>query len=165
MYCSYCAGVLDPSQTVCPKCGRPVPVSAPAATPIAAASPNERPSSVSLAALLLVIALGISLLSTASILVNPSLISRLPASFYARTIGFLVLEIVLLVCIWQRQSWARIGLALVVVWGIGNLMMSMLRMGASYPFWNLFVPILLDGMRVWAVYLLFRPASNAWYRK
>jgi len=158
MYCSYCAGVLDPSQAVCPKCGRPAPVAA-------VAAPDERPSSVRLAALLLVIALGISLLSTTSLLLNPGLIGRLPAWFYARTIGFLVLEIVLLVCIWQRQGWARIGLALVLVWGIGSLMMSMLRMGASYPFVNLFVPILVDGLRIGAVYLLFKPASNAWYRK
>jgi hypothetical protein len=70
-----------------------------------------------------------------------------------------------LVCIWQRQAWARIALILVLVWGIGNLMMGMLRIGASYPFMNLFVPILVDGLRVGAVYLLFRPASNAWYRK
>jgi hypothetical protein len=169
MYCSYCAGLLDPSQSVCPKCGRPVPAAAPvvAAPPVTAvaAAPNERPQSVSLAALLLVIALGFSVMSTASILLNPSLISRLPASFYARTIGFLVLGIVLLVCIWQRQAWARIALILVLVWGIGNLLVSMLRIGSSYPFMNLFVPILVDGLRVAAVYLLFRPASNAWFRK
>ena len=158
MYCSYCAGVLDPTQPYCPKCGRPVPTAAAAAT-------NERPSSVNLAALLLALALGISLLSTAGIFFTPSLISRLPAMFYATTIGFLILEIVLLICIWQRQGWARIALALVLVWGIGNLMMSMLRMGASYPFWTLLTPILVDGLRVGAVYLLFRPASNAWYRK
>ena len=157
MYCSYCAGVLDPSQSVCAKCGRPVPA--------ATAPANERPSSVSLAALLLVIALGFSMLSTASIFLTPSLISRLPASFYARTIGFLVLEIVFLVCIWQRQAWARVGLVLVLVWGIGNLMMSMLRIGASFAFVSLAVPILVDGLRLAALSLLFRPASNAWYRK
>jgi hypothetical protein len=158
MYCSYCAGVLDPSQAVCPKCGRPVP-----AAPVAAAAPNERPSSVNLAALLLLIALGLSLLSTASIFLNPRMYNHLPVSFFARTIGFLVLEIVLLVCIWQRQAWARI--ALVLVWGIGNLLMSILRIGASFAFVSLAVPILVDGLRVGAVYLLFRPNSNAWYGK
>jgi hypothetical protein len=115
----------------------------------------------------LLIALGISMLSTASIFLNPRMYNHLPVSFFARTIGFLVLEIVLLVCLWQRQAWARIALVLVLVlvWGIGNLLMSMLRIGASFAFLSLAVPILVDGLRVGAVYLLFRPNSNAWYGK
>jgi hypothetical protein len=170
MYCSYCAGVLDPSQAVCPKCGRAVeaaPVAVPVAVPmIAAAAPaGERPSSVRLAALLLLIALGISMLSVAGYVLRPGVYSRLPASYIARTIGFLGLEIVLLVCIWQRQAWARIGLALALVWAIGNLSITILRIGGSVAFASTFlVSILVAGLRVWALYLLFRPESNGWYR-
>jgi hypothetical protein len=169
MYCSYCAGVLDPSQAVCPKCGRPVPAAtAPVAVPIiaTAAPTGERPSIVRVAALLLLIALGMSMLSVAGYMLRPGVFSRLPASYFARSIGFQVLEIVLLVCIWQRQAWARIGLALALVWAIGNLLITILRVGGSVAFASTFlVSILVAGLRVWALYLLFKPESNRWYRK
>jgi hypothetical protein len=154
-YCSYCAGVLDPGQPVCPKCGRPVEA-APAPAPPAVV--NERPKSVRLAVILLLISSGISLLSFGVLFRVPSLLTRFPASFF--------FGLVFVIGIWQRQAWARIATVLLLVWGIANLLISILRIGGSVAFASsLFVPLLVNGLRVWAVYLLFKPESNTWLRK
>ena len=153
MYCSYCAGVLDPTQPVCPKCGRPVEA-APAPAPPAVVNDKER----SLAVILLLISSGISLLSFGVLFRVPGLLTRFPASFF--------FGLVFVIGIWQRQAWARIATVLLLVWGIANLLISIPRIGGSVAFApSLFVPILVDVLRVCAVYLLFKPESNAWYRK
>jgi hypothetical protein len=78
----------------------------------------------------------------------------------------LILWIVLMICVWQRQAWARIAIALLLFWGITNLMTTGLRMGGSMASAaSLAFPLLIAIMRACAVYLLFRPDSNAWFKK
>ena len=155
MYCSYCAGVLDPGQTICPRCGRQAG---------ATALVNERPSSVRLAAILLLIAWGLGLLSFGILFQSASLTSRLPAFYFLRTAGFSVLGFMLIVCIWMRQAWARIGMVLFAGWGILNLLITIQRIPGS-AMAGLAMPLLVAALRLGGIYFLFRPDSNAWFRK
>ncbi len=157
MYCSYCAATLETGQAMCPRCGRET----------GAVAGEERPGSVRVAALLLLIAWGIGLLSLSGLFVQPGLIARLPAYFFARTIALAILWIVLTILIWNRQGWARIGMALVLVWGIGNLTVQPAphSIGSVAIAISLAVPVVVDGLRICAVYLLTKPESNQWYRK
>jgi hypothetical protein len=158
MYCSYCAGVLEPGQTICPRCGRQV-----GATP---ALVSERPSSVRLAAILLLISWGLGLLSFAILFQSASLITHLPVYYFARTAGFSVLGIVLIVCIWLRQAWARIGMVLFVGWGILTLLIAIQRVpGSSTAMAGLAFPLLVAALRLGGIYFLFKPDSNAWFSK
>jgi hypothetical protein len=155
MYCSYCAANLETGQAMCPRCGRET-----------GAVAGDRPSSVRVAALLLLIAWGIGLLSLSGLFVQPGLIARLPAYFFARTITLAILWIVLTILIWNRQGWARIGIVLVLVWNIGTLLFNILHMRdlAAIAI-SLAVPVVVDVLRICAIYLLTKPESNAWYRK
>lgn len=83
--------------------------------------------------------------------------------FLVRSIGFLVLWIVLTTLVWQRQTWARIAIVLLVAWSLGNLMLTGLHV--SLAVFALAVPLLIDTMRIVAALLLFRPQSNAWFKK
>ncbi len=161
-YCSYCAAALDPAQAMCTRCGRAV-AAEPAPVPVPVV--NKMPSSVQLGTGLLVASLVISLFSLAGLLMMAGM-GRLPVAFFLRTLGLWILEIVLIVCIWQRQAWARIAIALLLAWSICNLMLTVLRVGGSIGLIsNLVVPFLVDAARLCAVYLLFRPTSNAWFKK
>jgi Na+/proline symporter len=156
MYCSFCAANLEPGQAMCPRCGRET----------GAVAGEERPGSVRVAALLLLIAWGIGLLSLSGLFVQPGLIARLPAYFFARTIALAILWIVLTILIWNRQGWARIGIVLVLVWSIGTLLFNLLRMpGGVAMAVSLAVPVVVDVLRICAVYLLTKPESNKWYSK
>jgi hypothetical protein len=150
-YCSSCAAVLDPSQKFCSRCGQSY-----AAAPVPS---QQRPTSVQLAVALLLITCAISLVSLA----NVFLIHHAAASaiFLTRSIGLTILMILLVIALWQRQGWARIAIVLLIVWGIGNLAVSMIRVAAPWPF---AIPIAIDALRLCAVYLFFRPESNAWFK-
>jgi hypothetical protein len=156
-YCSYCAAALDASQPVCARCGRPV---ATAPAPISAVA-DARPTSVRLAGVLLLISCLIGLLSLASIFLT----ARMPALFLMRSVGFWVLWIVLTILVWQRQGWARIVILLFIAWSVGNLLISMLRIGASGILFTLVFALLVDALRGYAAYLLFKPESNAWFKQ
>jgi len=159
-YCSFCAAVLDPGTTICARCGHaapvaPIPVAAP---PIAVV--DARPSAVTLASVLLLVSCLISLTSLASILIMPS---RIPALFVARTIGLWILWVVLTILVWQRQSWARFAILLLLAWSLVNLMLTGLRF--TVAIFALIVPLLIDVLRIGAAVLLFKPDSNAWFKK
>lgn len=157
MYCSYCAAVLVPGQAACPKCGRAME---------AAAAGGSRPSSVRVATILLLVSEALVFLMFASLTASPGMISRLPGLFLLRTFGFFVIAIVLIVCLWQRQGWARIAMALFVLWGVANLAISIMWTSRSVGIAPSFlVAGLADVLRLCALYLLFKPESNAWYRK
>jgi RNA polymerase subunit RPABC4/transcription elongation factor Spt4 len=154
MYCSYCAGVLDPNLPMCPLCGRP----GTAETQVAVVAVS-RPASVTIAGTLLIVCLVLSILSLAGILITPTLLSRLPVSFWARTFGFWMVWTVFLIFFWQRQNWTRFAIMLLVLWNVGNLA---LNFRASF---SLIVPILIAAIRVGAAYLMFKPESDAWFKK
>jgi hypothetical protein len=158
-YCSYCAAALVPDQPVCARCGRPAPVE-PASVAVA---PNvARPPSILLAITLLLICCAINLLSFATIFFT----YRRSIGIDARSIAPLVLWIVFVIFLWQRQSWARIAILLLLAWSIGNLALVFLRIPASSAvIWSFAVPIAVNVLRVCAAYLMFTPASNAWFKK
>jgi hypothetical protein len=163
-YCSYCAAVLDPGQPVCARCGRPAAVAA--ATPSAPAVAEKRPSSVRLATILLLIAWGANFLSLAGFLVNPSVFTRMSVLVPLRMVGLSLLWMVLPICIWARQNWARFAVVVFLVWAIGNLAFTIYRYaGSSTIALTLAMPLLTDALRVWAAVLLFKPESTAWFKK
>lgn len=153
-YCSYCAGVMEPGQTQCPRCGRGT------SAPIAVA-PTGRPSSVTIAAALLVVAFLLSILALASFLFTPNAVSRLSPLYWFRTFGFWIAWIVLIALFWQRQSWTRIAIAALIAWNIGNLALGLSRVS---PF-ALMMPILIAIIRVAAVFVMFKSDSNKWFKK
>jgi hypothetical protein len=73
---------------------------------------------------------------------------------------------VLPICIWARQNWARFAVVVFLVWAIGNLSFTILRYaGSSAISLTLAIPLLTDAIRVWAAVLLFKPESTAWFKK
>jgi hypothetical protein len=141
---------------MCPRCGRETG---------AVAGAESRPGSVRVAAILLLIAWGIGLLSLSGLFVQPGLIARLPEYFFVRTFALAILWLVLTILIWNRQGWTRIGIVLVLVWSIGTLLLNLLRIHGSMTLAISFaVPVVVDGLRICAVYLLSKPESNQWYR-
>jgi hypothetical protein len=160
-YCSYCAAVLDPSQATCARCGRPA---ATAPAPVTAVV-SARPGSVRLAGVLILISLAISILTLATTLL---LHGGIMGTLFWRlipTVGLWVVWIVLVLLLWQRQSWVRIAILLLIAWNIGNLLITILRVGGSFTAsWSFGAAIAMDGMRLYAAYLTFRPESTAWFR-
>jgi hypothetical protein len=163
-YCSYCAAVLDPAQPACSRCGNATGavVTAPQiVTPIVAS--EQRPSSIRIAVVLLLISAAIGILSIANVflryhaVVSPFLLMR--------TIGLTTLMILLMIALWQRQSWARIVIALLIAWGVGGLILSIIRFPAFGARWTFAISIAIDAVRLFAVYLMFKPESNAWFKK
>jgi hypothetical protein len=151
-YCSYCAALLNPTHSVCARCGRPTPI-----TPDAV---SERPASIRIAAILLLLSCLISVLSLATALL------RVPSLFLLRTITLLAAWIVLTILIWQRQAWPRIAVLVLIVWAVGNLLVTALRIGASGALaFSLVLPLLVDALRIAAAVLLFKPESSAWFKK
>jgi hypothetical protein len=168
MYCPYCAAVLDAGQPACTRCGRPVPTAAPTPTapPPLSAVADARPSSIRLAAVLLFIAWGVSLLSLASIVLRPAIVTRMAPGVLARIVGLSVLWLALPILIWQRQNWARVVVPLLLAWSIGTLMISILRIGGSVFLVVTFViPVLVNALRVAAAVLLFKADSNDWFKR
>jgi hypothetical protein len=164
-YCPNCAAVLDPRQKFCSRCGQPSGVEsgvAPIPAPLAVA--EKSPPGVQIAIALLLITCAISLVSIA----NLFLIRRAVASpvFLTRSVGLTILMILLVIGLWQRQGWARIAILVLIVWGIGNLAFSMIRVAASnVAVWTFAIPLAIAALRLCAVYLMFRPESNAWFKK
>jgi hypothetical protein len=155
MYCSFCAAVLEPNQALCPRCGRPTAI--PAASPGA----DTRPSSVTAGIMLLLISWVIGLFSFAAILF------RIGLRFsFIQTIFFSILWLALIIALWQRQNWARIAIVVLIVWNVANLALTFIRMaGMNAPMWGLSIGVGEAIMRIVAVLLLFRPQSNAWFKK
>jgi len=138
------------------------PLAAPPSVPIAAPVVDERPSSVKTAVVLLVVALAIGLLADLALLST----SRLPSTFFLRALMYLALDVALIVGVWKRQAWARIVLAVLLIWVIGNLSVTLIRYAGSLSFaWSLGVTVLCEVLRAIAIFLLFRADSNAWFKK
>jgi hypothetical protein len=162
-YCSYCAAVLDAGQPACARCGRPVAAVVPAVAPVAV---EARPSSIRLATIVLFIAWGVNFLSLAAFLLNPSVFTRMSVLIPLRMVGLSLVWMVLPICIWARQNWARFAVVVFLVWAIGNLAFTVSRYaGSGVIALTVATPLLTDALRVWAAVLLFKPASTAWFKK
>jgi hypothetical protein len=162
-YCSDCAAVLDPNLAMCPRCGRPVPI----APPPVPATLTERPRSVSLAGILYLVSTVLGVLVFAMIFASfhTTVSSSISPFLMIRSLGLAALGVVLVLCIWQRQNWARMVLLLFVAWNVGNLVVSLLLLRANPLAWSFDFAIGEAILRVFAAYLLFKPESNAWFKK
>lgn len=88
------------------------------------------------------------------------------SQYLVRSIGFDVLWILFVVGLWQRQNWARFAVLVLVAWGLGNLALSMIRLSSStFAVFAFAIPIVVAGLHLLAAYLIFRPDSNAWFKK
>lgn len=83
----------------------------------------------------------------------------------AQSIAVSLLWIVFILFLWQRQSWARIAIVVLIAFVVLNLSFSILRYGGAIYGWRWTILIAEEIMRVCAAYLLFRPESNAWFKK
>jgi hypothetical protein len=137
-------------------------IAVPASVPMAAPFVDERPSSVKTAVVLLVVAFGIGLLGDLALIST----SRLPSTFWLRALMYLALDVTLIVGAWKRQTWARIALAVLLIWVVGNLSFTLIRFGGALSFaWSLGFTLLCEVLRAIAIFLLFRADSNAWFKK
>jgi hypothetical protein len=165
-YCANCAAVLDPAQRFCSSCGQPsgtpaVVVSMPA-PPITG---DRRPSSVAIAIAILLLTSVFNLMSTANIFLTYRYRALATPVFLMRTVGLTILLILFIVGLWQRQGWARYMVLLFLVWGIGTLGYNVIRTGGNLAMFAFAIPIAVALLRVFAIYLLFRPESNAWFNR
>jgi hypothetical protein len=163
-YCPNCAAVLDPTQKFCARCGQPSTIFVPTAPLTAAPVAGDRPSSVKIGTGLVLLALVIGLLSFFRIFLSPSVFSRLGFSFWLQFFGIRGIEAVLIICVWKRQGWARIALVAMLVWAIYNLIERFIYYGARDPISYAF-PVFLELIRIAALVFLFKPESNAWYKR
>jgi hypothetical protein len=116
-----------------------------------------------MAAILLAVALAISLLYSARYFLDPRL--HLSAIYWGQTGAFLIVWIVLLILFWQRQGWTRIGIALLILWNVGNLAFTLLRISALRLSAAYTAIVLIGALRLVAGYMMFKPESNAWFKK
>jgi hypothetical protein len=163
-YCSYCAAALEVGQPVCSRCGRPAPVAA----PVAAAPPTtsaERPSSIRLAVILLLISCVVSVLSLAVSLFQISGSVGFAATFLMRSVVILILWIVFSIALWHRQNWARFGVLALVVYTVGNVVTTAVRFPASAMNISFVMILVMLAIRLGAVILMFKTESSAWLKK
>jgi hypothetical protein len=162
-YCPNCAAVLDPAQKFCSRCGQPSPAFAPApAQPVTGG--DERPSSVIAGIVLLAISFAISIMSVANILISyPRAATPM---FLTRSFGFDILWILFTIGLWQRQGWARFAILLLTLWSAGNLLYGVIRVASSgAAIYGFALPLGIAALHVGALVLLFRPDSNAWFKR
>jgi hypothetical protein len=156
-YCPHCAAVLDPNLAMCAQCGQLVN----AAPPPAPAVLDARPESVRLAIILLLISWAMPLL----LLARAATIYGFRFGIMAQSLAVAVVGIALIAFLWQRQNWARIAVLVLILWVVGNLAMNMLRLVGAHITWGWAPSIATGILRICAAYLLFRPESNAWFKK
>jgi hypothetical protein len=142
----------------------PPPASAAAPAPALPLSVDRRPSSVTTAAVLLLI----STVTSAAMVINLIFNYHRAATpqLLMRNFGFDILWILFVVGLWQRQNWARFAIVVLIVWGVGNLAYNMIRvMSSGYGITAFAVPILLAAIHAVAAVLIFSPTSNAWFKR
>ena len=156
-YCPHCAAVLDPNLAMCASCGQLVNNAPP--PPLAAV--DAQPQSVRLAVILLLISWAIPLL----MLARAAMIYGFRFGIMAQSLAVAVVGISLIAFLWKRQNWARIAMLVLIVWVVGNLVANILRLIGGHITWGWAPSIATGILRICAAYLLFRPESNAWFKK
>lgn len=163
-YCSYCAAAIDQSQVFCPRCGRPVPV---APSPAAAGS-DARPWSVSIAVMLLALCWVVGMLVIAvSMAMYPARAGvPVPVPILFLTAVLSLLWITCMICLWQRQGWARFVVVALILWNLGSLALTLTRLsGTNLVMWTFATPAMEAIVRIVAAAMLLQPQSNAWFKK
>jgi hypothetical protein len=83
----------------------------------------------------------------------------------AQSLVLSLLWVVFILFLWQRQSWARIAIVLMIALVVLNLSFSILRFGGAIFGWRWIIIIAEQLLRICAAFLLFRPESNGWFKK
>lgn len=143
---------------MCSRCGRPTGA---VAIPAATLMEGVRPGSVTAATAILLLTWVFGLVSLATV------IMRLGARIsLTQSVLFSLLWILIIIMIWQRQNWARIAALVLLLVNIATLAFTLVRIAGSNVAWLGFAfPVGIDLLRIFAVYLLFRPQSTAWFKK
>jgi hypothetical protein len=162
-YCSYCAAVLDPNLPICPQCGRPSQQAPVQPAALAPAAVSVRPESVWLGGALYLVSSALSLLTLFAILARYHNIAW--GFVLIRSFGLIALGVLLVICIWRRQNWARIVLSILITYSTCTLVYSFTVMRSRSLPWSFYVAVGEAGLRLFAAYLLFKPESNAWFKK
>ncbi len=163
MFCPHCASLIEPTQQFCPTCGRPVAAQSPPVPQSAAVASSARPDSVSQAATLLFVSVGLSLLGTLYSFFFVGFNRLLSAPTFFLTPFLVILWVVFTIFILQRKNWARIGIAILLLWSATLVMSTVLILSHGARFSSLALPWIVFLLRIAACYLLFTPASNAWF--
>ena len=157
MYCLSCASPIPAGQTYCPACGTPV------------AASGGRPPAVKAAGVILLAAVAFSLVNTIYIwwLVG---VSRMVGNFSAILAPVVpAIWIGLVFLMWSGRNWARWLIVATVAWTALIFTMLLPRLasiGPSPGFLVTFgVSAVLLLLRLYAVSLLFRAGSNAWFSR
>ena len=116
MFCPHCATPLDPAQQFCPTCGRAASAQSPPVPQPSAPAAAARPDSVRQAATLLFVSVGLSILGTLYSFLFVGFNRLLSAPTFLLTPFLLILWVVFTICVLQRQNWARIGIAILMLW-------------------------------------------------
>jgi hypothetical protein len=163
MFCPHCASLIEPSQQFCPTCGRPVASQTPPVLQPAAPASSARPDSVTQAATLLFVSVGLSVIGTLYSFLFVGFNRLLSAPTFFLTPFLLILWVVFTICVLQRQNWARIGIAILLLWSATLVMSTVMILSHGARLSSLALPWIVFFLRLAACYLLFTPASNAWF--
>ena len=159
MFCPACATAVEPGLAACPSCGEPLPV----VGGVVSAAIGSPPAAVRTAIKLLWVAVGIGLFTLAVSLITVA--GRLPSVplFLAPILLITVVWVLAIVFTVRRSNMARILVFLLVAYSAFNLLFRLwLFVVQANP--GALVAFLELGLRIYAVYLLLRPESNAWFR-
>jgi len=125
---------------------------------------EKSPASVRIAIALFLISCAISIVSVVNIVLTYPRAAT--PQFLTRSIGFDILWILFVVGLWQRQNWARFALLVFIAWGLGTLALNIMRVASSSGAVFAFaIPLSMAALRLVAAYLMFRPDSNAWFKR
>ncbi|HYL73903.1 MAG TPA: hypothetical protein VEU96_06835 [Bryobacteraceae bacterium] len=122
-----------------------------------------RPDSVRQAATLLFVSVGLSILGTLYSFAFVGVNRFLSAPTFLLTPFLLILWVVFTIFVLQRQNWARVGIAILMLWSATLVLNTFLILSHGGRFSSLALPWVGFFLRLAACYLLFTPASNAWF--
>jgi len=173
MYCPHCATPLDASQRFCPTCGKESPVPTQPPPPPLPVQPGYAPSAVAPAPRPDSIRQGVGLVGASIAVGVVSMVVSL-ASVGSRAMSVIpnfllglvltILWIVFLIMAYQGKSWARVGMAVLMVFSLTLVFSTFMFLQRGFPMTGLALPWIAFLLRVAGVYLLFTPQSSAWYR-
>lgn len=109
------------------------------------------------------VSVGLSLLGTLYSLLFAGFNRLLSVPTFLLTPLLLILWVVFTICALQRQNWARIGIAILMLWSATLVMSTFLILSHGGRLASLALPWIGFFVRLAACYLLFTPASNAWF--
>ena len=160
MFCPACATAVESGQANCPNCGELLPTFGPAQTAQLPAI-QAMPAAVRQAGVLLWVSVGISVVTfTISLIFIWGRVS--PGAFAAPILLFMALWILGITFAMRRSNPARILIFLLVAYSAFNILIRF-RSYVAHANPGALVSVLELALRMYAVYLLLRPESSAWF--